>query len=183
MSSIQVTFRDIPYSAALETQIHEHAEKLNEFFDGFTHCRVVLTTPQKHQHQGKIYNVRINLAVPGKEIVVTHQEHEDVYIAIRDAFNALSRQLEDYVRKKRGDVKTHSIPAYGNILRIFPDEGFGFIKGQDENEYYFNMTHLASTRFDSLKIGDAVHFLSEPVDDGLQARRVTKVKDTNNKEE
>ena len=67
MNSVQVTFRDIPYSAALENQIYEHAEKLNEFYDKFTHCRVVITTPQKHKHQGKIYSIRINLTVPGKE--------------------------------------------------------------------------------------------------------------------
>ncbi len=173
MNSIQVTFRDIPYSEALENQIHDHAEKLSQYFERFIHCRVVLTIPQKHKHQGKIFNVRINLLVPGKELVVTHQQNEDLYIAIRDAFNALSRQLEDYIRRRRGNVKCHDIPLHGFIIRLFPEDNFGFIKGQDGNEYYFSGTNVASTTFDHLAVGDTVQFLTEPSADGLQARRVT----------
>jgi ribosomal subunit interface protein len=173
MNSIQVTFRDIPYSESLEAHINEHADKLREFFDQIISCRVVLTIPQNHKHNGKIYNVKINLVVPGKEIVVSKQEDEDIYVAIRDAFNALDRQLEDYLRRRRGDVKTHDSPTNGFIVRLFPDEKFGFIKGQDGNEYYFSATNIASTTFDHLAVGDTVRFLTEPSSEGLQARRIT----------
>ncbi len=173
MNLIQVTFRDLPYSAAIENHIHEHAEKLSQYFERFIHCRVVLTIPQNHKHQGKLFNVRINLLVPGKEIVVTHQEDQDIYIAIRDAFSALCRQLEDYARRKRGDVKRHDFPLHGFVVRLFPEDTFGFIKGLDGNEYYFSATNIASTTFDHLAIGDLVRFLTEPSADGLQARRVT----------
>ena len=91
MNSIQVTFRDLPYSQALEDSIYEHAEKISQYNEQVIHCSVVLTISQNHKHQGKLYNVRINLAVPGKEIVVTRKQDEDIYVAIRDAFNALSR--------------------------------------------------------------------------------------------
>lgn len=173
MNSIQVTFRDLPYSQAIDNCIHEHAEKLSQYYDRFIRCNVVLTIPQNHKHQGKLYNIRINLAVPGKEIVVTHQEDEDVYVAIRDAFNALTRQVEDYLRKRRGDVKTHDSLLHGFIVRLFPEEGFGFIKGQDDNEYYFSATNVASKTFEQLAVGDGVQFLTEPGKDGLQAHRVT----------
>jgi ribosomal subunit interface protein len=173
MNSIQVTFRDLPYSQALETRIQEHAEKLSEFSELFIHCRVVLTISQNHKHQGKLYNVRINLAVPGREIVVTRQQDEDIYVAIRDAFNALSRQVEEYVRKRRGDVKRHEALLYGFVVRLFPEEGYGFIKGQDGNEYYFSETNVASKTFNQLAIGDTVQFLTEPGNDGPQAHRVT----------
>ncbi len=173
MNSIQVTFRDLPYSQALENRIHEQAEKLSQFYEHFIHCRVVLAISQNHKHQGKLYNVRINLMVPGKELVVTRQQDEDIYIAIRDAFNALERQLEDYLRKRRGDVKKHDALQYGFIMRIFPDDGYGFIKGQDGNEYYFSATNVASKTFNQLAVGDTVFFLTEPGSEGLQARRVT----------
>jgi len=179
MDSIQVTFRDLPYSQAIENRIREHAEKLSDYFERFTCCNVVLTLSQNHKHQGKLYNVRINLAVPGKELVVTRQQDQDIYVAIRDAFDALTRQIEDYLRKRRGDVKTHDFPLHGFIVRLFPSDNFGFILGQDENEYYFNATNMASATFDHLAVGDAVQFLTEPSNDGLQARRVTLEKHSN----
>lgn len=173
MNSIQVTFRDFPYSKAVDDHIREHAEKLTQYYDHFIRCSVVLTIEQNHKHQGKLYNVRINLAVPGKEIVVNRQQDEDIYVAIRDAFNALTRQVEDYARKRRGEVKAHDSLLRGFIVRLFPEEGYGFIQGQDDNEYYFSTTHIASTTFKQLAVGDGVQFLSEPGKDGLQAHRIT----------
>ena len=169
---IQVTFRDIPYSQAVEDHIQEHTEKLNQF-DKINNCRVVITLVDKHKHQGKLYNVRINLTVPGKEIVVTHQESQDLYMAIRDAFAALTRQLEDYIRRRRGEVKAHELPMLGYVVRLFPAESFGFIQGQDSNEYYFNAVHISQPLFEQLAVGDKVQFFPETTNDGLQARRVT----------
>ena len=104
---LQITIRDMENSEALETNIREKANKLDEFFNQIISCRVVVEIPHKHHNQGKQFNVRIDIGVPGKEIVVNHDKSEDVYIAVRDAFNAAGRQLEDYARKIRGDVKTH----------------------------------------------------------------------------
>ncbi len=104
---IQITIRDIEHSEALETHIREKAQKLDEFFTHIMSCRVVVEMPHKHQHQGKQFNVRIDIGVPGNEIVVNRDHSEDVYIAVRDALSAAKRQLEDYARKIRGDVKTH----------------------------------------------------------------------------
>jgi len=176
MNAIQVTFRDLPYSPAIEFHIKEKAAKLREYFERFIYCHVVLTIPQKHKHQGKLFNVRINLAVPGKEIAVTHQLNQDIYVAIRDAFDALGRRIENYLDRRHGDVKAHRFPLRGYVLRIFPDEGFGFIKGQDDNEYYFSLTNVSAKKFHHLRIGDSVHFLTEPSDEGLQARRVVKAR-------
>lgn len=104
---LQVTFRDMPSSDAVETRIREKADKLGHFYDRVTNCRVVVEMPQRHKHQGKLHSVRIDLTVPGAELVANHAQHEDVYIALRDAFAAITRQLEDYVRKQRGEVKAH----------------------------------------------------------------------------
>lgn len=104
---MQITIRDIEHSEALETHIRQKAQKLEEFFNHIMSCRVVVEMPHKHHNQGKQFNVRIDIGVPGSEIVVNRDHNEDVYIALRDAFNAAKRQLEDYVRKIQGKVKAH----------------------------------------------------------------------------
>jgi len=108
---LQVTFRDMEHSDAVETRIREKADKLQRYYDRIMGCRVVVEMPQRHKHQGKLHSVRIDLTVPGAELVANHTQHEDVYVAIRDAFDAMSRQLEDYARKQRGEVKTHAAPG------------------------------------------------------------------------
>jgi ribosomal subunit interface protein len=105
---LQITIRDMEHSDALETHIRDKVGKLEEFSSHITSCRVVVEIPHKHQHQGKQFNVRIDIGVPGSEIVVNRDHAEDAYVALRDAFDAAKRQLEDYARKIRGDVKTHA---------------------------------------------------------------------------
>ena len=103
------------HSPAVEDRLRERAEKLDHIFDRIIACRVVVEAPHRHSRKGKLYNVRIDLSVPGKEIVANRNRphdhaHEDVYVAIRDAFDAITRQLEDYVRVMRGDVKSRGEP-------------------------------------------------------------------------
>lgn len=105
---LQVTFRDMPPSEAVETRIRAKADKLGRFYDRIVNCRVVVEMPQRHKHQGKLHSVRIDLSVPGAELVANHAQSEDVYVALRDAFQAITRQLEDYVRVQRGEVKSHA---------------------------------------------------------------------------
>ncbi len=104
---LQITIRDMEHSDALEAHIRERANKLDDFFDRIMSCRVVVEMPHKHHQQGKQFKVRIDIGVPGSEIVVNHDHAEDVYVALRDAFDSAKRRLEDYARKLRGDVKTH----------------------------------------------------------------------------
>lgn len=105
---LKITLRDLPHSDALETHIREKAQKLEKFHSHLTSCRVLVEQPHKHQHQGRHFDVHIDLTVPGGELVVNRASHEDVYVALRDAFDAAVRQLEDYARRQRGDIKTHS---------------------------------------------------------------------------
>jgi ribosomal subunit interface protein len=104
---LQITIRDIDHSEALETHIRDKVKKLDEFFNHIMSCRVVVEVPHKHHHQGKQFNVRIDIGVPGGEIVVNRDHAEDVYVALRDAFDAAKRKIEDHARKIRGDTKTH----------------------------------------------------------------------------
>lgn len=107
MMPIQITIRDIPISHALEEHIRKKAEKLSHIYHQISSCHVVVEVPQKHKHQGKLFSVHIDINVPGKELVVNRKQDEDVYIAIRNAFLALKRQISSYARRRRGDVKGH----------------------------------------------------------------------------
>lgn len=104
---LQITIRDVEQSDALETHIREKAEKLDDFFNHIMSCRVVVEMPHKHHNQGKHFNVRIDIGVAGGEIVVNRDKAEDVYVALRDAFDAAKRQVQEYARKIRGEVKKH----------------------------------------------------------------------------
>jgi ribosomal subunit interface protein len=170
---LQITFRDLPRSDAVEANVREKAEKLDQFYDRIMACRVVLGMVQKHRHQGKIYNVRIDLTVPGGEVVINRDRADDVYVAIRDAFDATKRKLEDFIRHQRGDVKFHEQELHGRVARLFPEEGYGFIEGLDGREFYFHRYNVVSPDFDEMNVGDEVAFLEEVGGEGLQANRVS----------
>jgi ribosome-associated translation inhibitor RaiA len=108
---LQITLRDMPHSDALETDIRGRVEKLEQFYPHMMGCHVTVELPGKHKHQGKDFNVRIDMTVPGSEIVVNRGHGEDVYVVLRDTFDAARRKLEDYSQKQRGEVKNHSLPA------------------------------------------------------------------------
>ncbi|HTZ77970.1 MAG TPA: HPF/RaiA family ribosome-associated protein [Stellaceae bacterium] len=112
---LQITFRNIDTSEAVEAKIRERAAELDQFYDRITGCRVTIEAATRKRHKGRLYNVRVDLKVPSREIVINHSSdddhsHEDIYVAVRDAFDAARRQLQDHVRLSRGDVKTHDAP-------------------------------------------------------------------------
>ena len=179
MTAVQITIRDIPGSPALEQLIRKKVDKLSHYCNRINSCRVVVEQSQKHKHQGKLFNVRIDLTVPGKELVVTHKVNQDIYIAIREAFNAAGRQLEEHSRKRHGRVKTHADLQHGHVARMVEKEGYGFIEGVDGNEYYFSMTNVSYPKFNQLAIGDAVEFTSKALRDGQQAHHIVKEKHNN----
>lgn len=104
---LQISFHGLSHSDALQEVIRERATKLEHFYDRIASCRVVIELAGRHKQHGNQYNVRIDLKVPGSEIAVTHEQAEDVHAAVRDAFDAARRKLEDFARKQRGDVKQH----------------------------------------------------------------------------
>ncbi len=114
---LQVTFHQMPTSAAVENDVRSWTDQLEEVFDRITSCQVLIELPHRHQQQGRLFHVRIDLHVPGKHIVAGRspdqdRSHENVHAAIRDAFEAAQRQLVDYVARHRGatNIHTHSEP-------------------------------------------------------------------------
>ena len=107
---LQISFRNMDPSPAVEERIRKKAAKLERFHDRIVGCKVVVEAPHRHHHKGKLYSVRVDVSVPGKDVVVdrakpTDHAHEDVYVAVRDAFAAAVRRLEDQTRKRRGKIK------------------------------------------------------------------------------
>jgi ribosomal subunit interface protein len=170
---LQITIRDVPHSDALEAQIREKAAKLESFHPRITSCRVTIEELRKHHHQGREFRVHVDLRVPGKEIVVDRDHHEDVYVALRDAFDSAKRQLEEVVREKRGDVKLHEIAQHGTVARLLTGEGYGFIQTADGRELYFSRENVVHPPFEHLEPGQEVQFIEELADEGPQAKRVT----------
>jgi ribosomal subunit interface protein len=113
---LQVTFRDMESTPALEEFVGKWASKLEHVYDRIERCHVLVERPHQHQRQGQNIHVRITLAVPGPDVIVSHDHavdgsHEDAYVAIRDAFRAARRQLEDHARRLRRDVKVNRAPS------------------------------------------------------------------------
>ena len=107
----RITFRDMEPSPAIEAKVQERIERLEKRYGRLTTCQVVIESPHRHQQHGRIHHVRVQLSVPGGDIVVgrdpsENHAHEDVYVAIRDAFDAAERRLEDHARRSRGDVNS-----------------------------------------------------------------------------
>jgi ribosomal subunit interface protein len=176
---VQVTFRDMDPSKAVEANVREKAGKLERHFERVISCRVVVEAPHRRQTKGKLYNVRIDIGVPGKEILVNHagpnnHAHEDVYVAIRDAFNAAARQLEDHARKIRGEVKTHEAPPHGRVVRLFPYKGYGFIEMSDGREIYFHENSVVNGNFAQLEVDHEVRVVVV-YDESAQGPQATTV--------
>jgi ribosomal subunit interface protein len=169
---LQVTFKNIPPSEAIESHIAEKAAKLDRFSERIMSCRVVVDSTQRRQHQGKMFVVRIDMTVPRSRELVTSAENEDVYIAIRDAFDAAYRVVEERRRRERGVVKTHEEAPVGLIARIFPEEQYGFIRTKDDRDVYFHSNSVLNSDFTKLKVGAEVSFLEEQGKEGPQAVRV-----------
>ena len=104
---VQVTYRGMTSSPAIEDAVRERAAKLEQFHPRITSCRVVIEQPAQHKRKGKEFVVHVDVKVPGGEVAVNRYHHEDVYVALRDAFDAARRKLEDFAREQRGDVKRH----------------------------------------------------------------------------
>lgn len=105
---IQITFHGMAHSAALEATARERASKLGHFHQHVMSCRVVVETAARHKHQGKEFVVRLDIKVAGGEIAINREHSEDPFVAVRDAFDAARRKLEDHARRQRGDVKSHA---------------------------------------------------------------------------
>lgn len=170
--ALQIKGTDVELTDAVREVVRERSEKLDQTYDTMINCKVAIKSPRRRLGRSTFYNVRIDLTVPGKEIVVKRDLHEDLYVAIGDAFDTAERQLQEFMEIRKGRVKRHEEPPVGKIHRIFPEKGYGFLVTTDGREVYFNAHSVLNNHFRRLKIGDEVHFVEEMGEQGPQASTV-----------
>lgn len=190
-----IAFRGVRRSAALEQAVLERIRRLETYFQPIMACRVVVEFSERHHEAGNRYHVRIDLTVPGEEILVKHEAsqrararalgldklprseepdpvHKYALVAIREAFDLARRRLQDYARRHRGAVKMHTPVPRGRVVRLLPDEEYGFLEAPDGHEIYFQKSSVLHDAFDRLKVGSDVVFVEEAGDKGPQASTV-----------
>ena len=161
---LSVTFRDMESSAAIEDDVAHQVDKLERRFGRIMSCRVVIEAPHKHRHKGRMYQVSVDLKVPGREIAANStgpkdHAHEDMHVAIRDAFAAVERRLQDHARKSQGAVKAKDVPMHGRIAKLIAEEDYGFIRTSDGREVYFHKNAVVDGAFEKLKTDQEVRLV------------------------
>jgi len=194
-SELQITFKNMKPSESIEAYIRARAAKLESFCKQLIGCHVAVEVPHRHHTKGSPFHVRIDLTVPGGEIVVKreptssararqldereikkHAElnmaHKDFRLTINDAFKAAGRRLQDYARRQRGDTKTPAVLPEARVTEIMPKGGYGFLASDDGREIYFHKNSVLGRAFPRLKVGTIVKFVEEPGEKGPQASTV-----------
>lgn len=189
-----ITFKGINSSSSLEAEIRRHIGVLDSYNGSLIGCRVVIERSRHHQ-SGNHFHVGIDISLPGEEIVVSHEptllstalaaeadkvtkeieldrEHKHVAVAIRDAFDVAKRKLQSTTERHRGEVKAGPDRVPGRVVRLFANEGYGFLEAEDGHEVYFHETIVSKGRFSQLKTGDMVFFGEE---EGPKGPRATTV--------
>lgn len=174
----EISFRNVEPSDRHEEKIRQEIDKLERYFDRITRCRVVVDMPHRHSEQGNLYHVGIRLTVPTTELVVSRdpgpdEGHQDLEVAVTDAFQAMRRQLEEYAgRLRRNQRKTEPGLRSGRVVRLMTEDRYGFIRTPDERDVYFHEDSLVGADFDDLAPQTPVRFVEEQGDKGPQAREV-----------
>ncbi|MGI9421385.1 MAG: HPF/RaiA family ribosome-associated protein [Geminicoccaceae bacterium] len=176
---LEISFRHMNSSPAVEARLREKVGELETFFDRIIGCRVVVEQDHRHHRQGNLFRISLDITLPGKEIAINkkgpkNQAHQDVYVAIRDAFNAAKRKIEDHARVRRGKVKAHDVPPHGHVTTINRDGGFGFVRLVDGQEVYFHQNSVTNGGFESLDVGAEVR-LSIDEKEGVDGPQATSV--------
>ncbi len=181
-TSMELAFLGVEPSDQIKALVAEKVEHLETFYDGITSCHVYICAPHQSQRTGNLYEVTIEVRVPGDELVVHHNqgdaaEHEYLRTAVRDAFAAMAQELKRWKHKIRGDVKAHDGPLQGRVVEIDHDEGYGQIIATDQRLVYFHENSVVDGSFQELQPRDTVELVVQTGESeiGPQASTVRKI--------
>jgi cold shock CspA family protein len=197
-SELQITYRNMKPSTEVEKWIRAEAAKLDTLYSRVMGCRVAVEVPHRHHRKGSPYHIRIDLTMPGGEIVVKREPslnararhlgepeikkqtevkvpHKQLRQAINDAFRAAGRRLQDYARRQRGDIKSPTLLPEARVNKILLQEGYGFLISDDGREIYFHKNSVLGRAFPRLQVGTTVRFVEEAGEKGPQASTVRVV--------
>jgi cold shock CspA family protein/ribosome-associated translation inhibitor RaiA len=154
--------------------------KLDRFDPRVIGCRIALELPHRHAHHGEHYRVRIDITVPGGEVVAARvpdpsHKYEDLHAAIDAAFDDAARQLQDFVRRQRGEVKPRERARRGIVTKLFPYDGYGFLRTLEGDELYFHRNAVLAGGFDRLRVNARVRFVEDVAESGPHASTVALI--------
>lgn len=173
MIDFKIQYLGFPESDFVTNAVWDYIEHLEKIYKPIMSCNVIISHPHHKKHKGGIYHVKIRLHMAGGDIIIDRESennhaHEDVYVAIRDAFDSAKRKLEDFTRVREGRVKEKAIPQHARIIRILDIEDCGFILDQNNREIYFHRNALLNGKFEDLKVGQEVRYSESMGEKGPQ---------------
>lgn len=173
----EISFRDMEPSKSLEALIEKRVKKIEKIFSHISACRVIIEAPHKHRLRGNLFHVRVDLSAPQRELVASRDvgvriAHEQVNVAVRDAFSALQRKLQKHKEKLRVDYHIPDRLPTGVIRELFPYDDYGILETSDGREIFFHRNSVVDGQFDTLKVGDEARFHEELGIKGPQASTV-----------
>jgi len=158
---LQIAFHNMESSPALEQRVRELFTKLEHYCDEIISARVVIEAPHRQPHKGTL-GISISIGVPGRDIVVKREQriHEadnhNVWV-LTEAFDAAGRQVEEYSRMRRHNVKAHDAgQRYSRVVRLYPEQDYGFIETPEGQNVYFHRAVVRGDRYDALEVGSEV---------------------------
>lgn len=176
---LELSYHGMARIGWVDEYVRERVERLDRLSDDIIACRVVVEQEQNSKHTGNLYRVRVETTLPQKKDLVgkKHGAVEDLDVQlrpiIREAFEAVEKQIKKETSRRRGDVKFHGEQPQALVVRIFAEEGYGFIKSPvDNEEYYFHRNAVLHGDFDRLTPGTQVRFEPEMGEMGPQASSV-----------
>jgi len=177
---LQISFHNLPHSMEIENAVKEFVGRLESTYDRIVSCHVVLDQPHRHHKECNPFEVRIDLKVPGAELVTKRElagglAYSDLSTVMHEAFDEIERQLEQFIDRRSGFVKTHDGLPRGRVSRLFPEAGYGFLETADGREVFFHRHSVLPGGFNSLSIGTEVSFVEELGEKGPQASTVKLV--------
>jgi cold shock CspA family protein len=178
---VDIAFRQFEPSEEIRSEIAAQAQRLEKFSPRITSCHVVVNGPQTRHRNGDLFNIRLRIAMPGhKDVVVDRRrgdapEREHPRVAIREAFDAAVRQIEEAQREMRGQVKEHPVEDHGRVAKFLGGGDCGFIETPDGREIYFHRNAVLNGAFDRLTVGSEVRFVENEGVKGPQASTVRLV--------
>lgn len=176
---LQLQFKNLQSTPDIEDYINLRTDKLDNFCDHISSCRIIIDKPQEHQESGSPYRVRIDVTVPPGHELVSRREpgdgemHEDLKTVIADTFNGMERQLKKLTERQHGKVKEHpQQQVTGIVQKLFPEENYGIIQSIEGRDVYFHRNSVLNNEFDRIEVGTGVSFLEEAGEKGPQASTV-----------
>ncbi len=175
---LDIIFHHMDRSEPMEARVKARIARLERFADSIISCRVVLEAVQKQAHGG-LLSILIKLGLPGKDIVVKRQQHAheskgDTYHVIGVAFDIVERQLDEHFRISRHAVKTHEGPTYARIIKLYPEQDYGFIETPIHLNVYFHKDVVDDGAFGVLEVGNEVLY-TLAADEGPMGPKASRV--------